>query len=169
MTGIYAENGGCVLLVWVSDVSMLHSLRDTLLNGDFEVKLTESLRRRSRSSEQPAAATSTRDLGYDDGMEPTSALSVTLDSTHFAEQYEQLVLELEELTPHQRQKLAETEAHARAHIIAAAGAGKTFLALHQMIKVLCADGAAAQGGLTCQTSPSPSPNPNPNTSTTLTP
>ena len=162
VTGIYAENGGCVLRVWVSDVSMLHRLRDTLLNGAFEVKLTESLRRSSRSSEQPAAATSTRDLGYDDGAESTSALSVTLDSTHFAEQYEQLVLELEELTPHQRQKLAETEGHARAHIIAAAGAGKTFLALHQMIKVLCADGAAAQGGLTCQTNSSPNPSPNPN-------
>ena len=150
VTGIYAENGGCVLRVWVSDVSMLHWLRDTLLNGDFEVNLTESLRRRSgRSSEQPAAATSTRDLGFDDGAESTSALSVTLDSTHFAEQYEQLVLKLEELTPDQRQKLEETEGHARAHIIAAAGAGKTFLALHQMLKVLCVDGAATQGGFTC--------------------
>ena len=163
VTGIYAEeNGGCVLRVWVSDVSMLHTLRDTLLKGDFGGNLIESLRRSCRSSERPAAATSTRDVGYDDGAESTSALSVTLDSTHFAEQYEQLVLESEELTPHQRQKLAETEAHARAHIIAAAGAGKTFLALHQMIKVLCADGAAAQGGLTCQTNPSPNPRPNPN-------
>ena len=117
--------------------------------------MTESLRRSSRSIEQPAKATSTRELSFDDGEESTSALKVTLDCTHFAEQYEQLVLEFEKLTPHQRQKLAETEGHARAHMIAAAGAGKTFLALHQMLKVLCADGVATQGGLTCLTNPYP--------------
>ena len=146
VTGIYAESGGCVLRVWVSDVSMLHWLRDTLLSGDFEGKLTKSLSRRSRSGEQPAATT-TRNLD-DDGAESTSALSVTLDRTHFAEQYEQLVLELEELTPHQQQKLAESEGHPRAHVRAAAGAGKTFLALHLMFKALSAHDAAAQGGLT---------------------
>ena len=147
LTGIYAENGGCVLRVWVSDVSMLHWLRDTLLSGEFERKLTESLCRTSRSGEQPAVTT-TRNLNDGDCAESTSALSVTLDRTHFAEQYEQLVLELEELTPHQQQKLTESEGHARAHVRAAAGAGKTFLALHQMLKALSADGAAAQGGLT---------------------
>ena len=153
VTGIYAETGGCVLRVWVSDVSMLHWLRDTLLSGDFEGKLTKSLSRRSRSGEQPAATT-TRNL---DGVESSSALSVTLDGTHFAEQYEQLVLELEELTPHQQQKLAESKGHARAHVRAAAGAGKTFLALHQMLKALCADGAAAQSGLTHPTLTPPEP------------
>ena len=47
-----------------------------------------------------------------------------------------MVLELEELTEHQKDVLAESEGCVRAHIRAAAGAGKTFVALHRMLEAL---------------------------------
>ena len=42
-----------------------------------------------------------------DAAHTSNALRVTLDRTQFAEQYEQMVLALEELTPHQTEKLKE--------------------------------------------------------------
>ena len=50
-----------------------------------------------------------------------------------------MVLELEELTEHQKDVLAESEGCVRAHIRAAAGAGKTFVALHRMLEALRAE------------------------------
>ena len=73
------------------------------------------------------------------GMASTSTLRVMVDPTQFAEQYEQMVLELEELTEHQKDVLAESEGCVRAHIRAAAGAGKTFVALHRMLEALRAE------------------------------
>lgn len=63
-------------------------------------------------------------------------ISVQVDRTQFAEQYEQSVLSLENLTPHQRAKLHECRGCQRVHIKAPAGAGKTYLALYEMLDVL---------------------------------
>ena len=49
---------------------------------------------------------------------------------------------LEQLTPHQKEKLAECEVLRRVHLLAPAGAGKTFVGLNLMLSVLCSDEAA---------------------------
>ena len=137
ITSIYADEGGCMLRMWVSDVKMLHWLREAFLSGNFENKVTDLLNCQQRiSSEQPAGE-AMRDID----VASTCTLRIMVDQTQFAEQYEQMVLELEELTEHQEDvlKLAESEGCARAHIRAAAGAGKTFVALHRMLEALRAE------------------------------
>eukprot|EP00908_Phaeocystis_cordata_P016728 Transcript_28043.p1 GENE.Transcript_28043~~Transcript_28043.p1 ORF type:complete len:606 (+),score=179.04 Transcript_28043:124-1941(+) len=62
-----------------------------------------------------------------DAVRTNHALSVTLDRTQFAEQFEEMVLALEELTPHQAEKLKECQGHEGTHVHDAAGAGKTFV------------------------------------------
>ena len=77
----------------------------------------------SFSSEQPVAA-ATRDLM---DLEPPSPspLRLRVDRKQIPEQYEEMmVLELEELTPHQKEKLKECKGRERTHVRAAAGAGK---------------------------------------------
>ena len=68
--------------------------------------------------------------------------TLAVDKSQFAERYEDAILTLNQLTPHQRKKLAECRAaldgHGKlaVHIRAPAGAGKTFVALHSMQSVL---------------------------------
>eukprot|EP01045_Picozoa_sp_COSAG04_P010400 COSAG04_NODE_636_length_11710_cov_63.646973_6_plen_1454_part_00 len=65
------------------------------------------------------------------------ALRVAADRTHFAEMFEQNTLALENLTPHQKEKLQEcVNTNDDVHIKAPAGAGKTFIALHLVLKRL---------------------------------
>ena len=68
----------------------------------------------------------------------------------FARHYEKLMLRLENLTPHQRVKLAEIEvgmADTRSvRVHAPAGAGKTFLALALMLRMLEPDGVGGKSG-----------------------
>jgi len=135
VTGIYGDEGGCVLRMWVSDVKMLHWLREAFLSGTFENKVTDLLNRQQRISGEQPAGEAMRDID----MASTGTLRVKVDSTQFAEQYEQMVLELEELTEHQKDVLAESEGCVRAHIRSAAGAGKTFVALHRMLEALRAE------------------------------
>ena len=66
-------------------------------------------------------------------------LNVAVNRTHFAERYESSILALEELTSHQEEKLADCERagdQVDIHIMAPAGAGKTFVALHLMLRTL---------------------------------
>ena len=46
--------------------------------------------------------------------------------------YEDLVLMLKQLTPHQERKRAECRGRQHVHIRAPAGAGKTFVAMYEM-------------------------------------
>ena len=60
------------------------------------------------------------------------------DLTHFAERYESGILSLDQLTRHQKQKLKECRAYGEqdVHIMAPAGAGKTFVALYLILEKL---------------------------------
>ncbi len=60
------------------------------------------------------------------------------DHSYFARMFEQNMLKLDKLTPHQEAKLTEClqEDATRVHIVAPAGAGKTFLALHIVFEYL---------------------------------
>ena len=116
------DKGECVVRLWICDVARLHQLRDTILIGEFDQKLTTELAETARKLDVSL-----------------NRLSVFVDRTHFAERYEESILRLEELTPHQEQKLTECEAagdDVDIHVKAPAGAGKTFVALHLMLRTL---------------------------------
>ena len=107
--------------LWICDVARLHQLRDMMLIGEFDQKLTAAL------METPSKPTVS-----------LSGLSVVVDRSHFAERYEESILRLEELTPHQEERLAECKqaGDVDIHVMAPAGAGKTFVALHLILRAL---------------------------------
>ena len=70
-------------------------------------------------------------------MQALGKLTITVDQSHFAEQYYNTILRLNTLTAHQRQKLDEVRSiETNVHVKAPAGAGKTFIALHQILELL---------------------------------
>ena len=126
-----------MLRLWVATVAMMHWLRNAFLSGDFERKLTALLQTTSRTPSSSMVSEPTREVPQGP---VASTVTITADRTQFAEQYEAMVLAFEELTPHQRQKLADCEQSTQSvHVRAAAGAGKTFVALHLMLKTLRAE------------------------------
>ena len=126
LVAVYRTNDGDLLIrICVSDVGFLHELRDRLLQGTLCRDLESSLASKPRRS----------------GFEALR-LTLAVDKSQFAERYEDAILNLNQLTPHQREKLAQCRAaldgHGKlaVHIRAPAGAGKTFVALHYMQSVL---------------------------------
>ena len=62
-----ADDGACIVRLWICDVGRLHKLRDTMLQGEFDVRLTKALK------EIPCVRHSS-----------PHDLSVVVDRTHFA-------------------------------------------------------------------------------------
>eukprot|EP01043_Picozoa_sp_COSAG02_P002431 COSAG02_NODE_56_length_43700_cov_33.650765_2_plen_1893_part_00 len=123
IVGIYHadEANGILFRVAVSDVAFLHSIRDQFLQGIFSHTLVAALRDEPRQG-------STESLGE---------LCITVDQSHFAEQYYSSILRLNKLTAHQRKQLDKVrDTEKSVHVKAPAGAGKTFIALHLMLEVL---------------------------------
>ena len=58
-----------------------------------------------------------------------AAVAARADASDFAEQHEAASLSLQALTPHQQLALEACGDHEDAHLMAPAGAGKTFVAL----------------------------------------
>ncbi len=98
--------------ICVTDIGLLYKLREAVLTGDFSTSFETSL------------------------PEQDFSKHVDIDLTQFAEMYEQAVLQLEQLTPHQERRLAECRDSPRTLLDAPAGAGKTFLALHLMLETI---------------------------------
>ena len=100
--------------IHITDVGYLHKLRDRVLTGAFEKDLLTEL--------QPDC----------------EHLTVAVDKSHFAARYEDSILSLDSLTPHQTVKLAECPKAemSHIHIRAPAGAGKTFIALYLMLHTI---------------------------------
>ena len=65
-----------------------------------------------------------------------AAVAAAADASEFAAQHEAAALSLEALTPHQQHALEECGDDEHAHLMAPAGAGKTFVALHQVLRLL---------------------------------
>ena len=107
----------------VSDVGLLHKQRDDLLTRVFEVELSKALVQKERRE------------GLQ-GKEKETPVVVEVDKSQFVEQYEKSVLALEKLTPDQRRKLAQCKGKRRVHVKAPAGAGKTYIAMYQMLELL---------------------------------
>ena len=74
-------------------------------------------------------------------------MKVRIDLTHFAERYESVVYQLSALTPHQRE--ARNQLVGSDRIVAAAGTGKTYIALDVVLEdhlVANAQSTGADGG-----------------------
>jgi hypothetical protein len=102
------DDGGLLIRMCICDVAFLHQLRDYVLAGDFETSFNSS---------------------FKEG-------NVIVDRSRFAKIYESSILNLNKLTPHQEEKLAAVRIDKNFHIRAAAGAGKTFVALHHIFAAL---------------------------------
>ena len=98
----------------MSDVGFLHELRDAFLGSGAH-----------RIDKRLQQALHAADLISADAC-------VAVDASHFAETYGSSVLRLDKLTPHQAEMLKECFGHRLVQLRAAAGAGKTFVALHLM-------------------------------------
>jgi len=93
----------------------LPALRDAVLSGSLETTATAAL----------VAAV------QDDGVQ------LRIEKTRFVEEYEQRVLGMDTLTPHQAEKLGalrQASTKTDIHLQAPAGAGKTFVALHHVLE-----------------------------------
>jgi hypothetical protein len=109
--------------IHIASVGILHVLRDDVLGGGFEAMLKKRLENMSSSKR-----TSSEDI--------SNPIIIKADRTHFAEMYENSILKLFELTKHQRHILRKCFGVDKVHIRAAAGAGKTFIALHRIIRMM---------------------------------
>eukprot|EP00928_Gymnodinium_smaydae_P030743 TRINITY_DN22775_c0_g4_i1.p1 TRINITY_DN22775_c0_g4~~TRINITY_DN22775_c0_g4_i1.p1 ORF type:complete len:1701 (+),score=392.27 TRINITY_DN22775_c0_g4_i1:58-5160(+) len=141
---VEASDGGVFVSSVARDVGVMRQLRDRVLSGDFDSALQ--------------------------ALRGESAVILRADRSQLAEEYEQGVLSLERLTPHQREKLRECgvvgdddgglvsdvpscngsatngcseNLSAGVHLKAPAGAGKTFVALHRALATLRAGEAEA--------------------------
>eukprot|EP01047_Picozoa_sp_COSAG01_P035256 COSAG01_NODE_2693_length_7243_cov_4.778695_1_plen_1576_part_00 len=127
------EDNGILVRLCVTDVGFLHTLRDRLLTGDFGRDLSAAL------EEVLSVSSDEADAEPEPELEVTrkGCVHISVDTTHFAECYEMNILRLNNLTVHQRCKLGQClEDAASIHIRAPAGAGKTFLALHFMQRLV---------------------------------
>lgn len=125
VAGIYLadESNAVRVRLCISDVGFLHALRDKLLNGNFGAELDSAL-----NDPQMSRMVDYAELG---------AIKTSVDRTHFAEVFDNKILSLTVLTAHQRKALAEcVESTADVHVKAAAGTGKTFVAMHFMLEEL---------------------------------
>ena len=108
----------------VTDVAFLHKLRDEFLLGAFDKKLQTAL----------------QDTNRMDGCDILGAAIIGVDHSHFAEIYESSILQLNKLTPHQRERLDMVrQSETDVHIQAPAGAGKTFVAVEFLMRCMRED------------------------------
>ena len=103
--------------VEIPEVLALHNLRDEVLSGDFENAVNQALALTEATQE------------------------VQVDKTLFLELYEQSLLSMEKLTDHQKQALHAMQGATHVHLAAVAGAGKTFLAVHRVLRELATPSA----------------------------
>jgi hypothetical protein len=139
----------------VSSVGFLHQLRDRVLDGSFEKMLTAKLGEALKEVKGAAPASQLPLLrmmsqkisksmssfnlfrsGNAQQQEASSEseMTIAVDLSHFAEMYESSILQLDQLTPHQEEKMGDALTLLRGgekhivHLTAPAGAGKTFVA-----------------------------------------
>ena len=157
LAGIFVDEAGVVVVrVCITGVGFLHLLRDRIIQAEFDKMLLKAAQRVASGAKVLSAtrvsgrfgnaALSTVSSGGQSaavgaGSNPVPHdMKIKVDLTAFAEMYETSILRLEDLTPHQHEKLREgklvMKSGQRLHIMAAAGAGKTFLALHLMLETL---------------------------------
>ena len=106
----------------ISSPGSLHVLRDRVLSGELQGQINTAL-----SKNRPLS------------NESDELWQVQVDKTRFFELYEDNLLALEEMTPHQREKLRDIRGMSSVHLSAPAGAGKTFVAVQRVLEVLMED------------------------------
>jgi hypothetical protein len=121
------------VFVRIGTVQVLQELRDALLTGDLARSLFEETRKHWLSLKNAVQGSS------------LFATTIAIDLSHFAEVYERSLLMMDELTPHQQQKLGdcleprELIMTGDVHLMGPAGSGKTFVALHLILQALTDD------------------------------
>ena len=151
--------GSLVLRVRVSDINLLHTLRDNIMLGSFAAELCKIVKQPGQLARANSTALALALQG------PASApvkpqlpndLTVQVDLTAFAKMYESSILRLDTLTPHQENKLGEAlrlvDSRRNLHVKAPAGAGKTFVAMQLILQKL-REGKTVLYVAVCSTAP----------------
>ena len=160
LTAIYQGDapGSLVLRIRVSDINLLHTLRDNIMQGRFAAELCKIVK-------QPGQLARANSTALTSALEPASVhvkqllpddLAVEVDLTAFAKMYESSILRLDTLTPHQENKLGEAlrlvDSRRNLHVKAPAGAGKTFVAMQLILQKL-REGKTVLYVAVCSTAP----------------
>eukprot|EP00438_Fugacium_kawagutii_P001616 Skav204370 [mRNA] locus=scaffold866:161073:167523:+ [translate_table: standard] len=117
------QNGTSVMSVQLRSKSIeaMQKLRDRVLSGDLDLDLNQSFLKKH----------------------PHDNWQLQIEKTEFVKSYRKTLFSRTELTAHQNEVLKELKPGTDFHVKAAAGTGKTFLAVQKVLDTL----AANQGGL----------------------
>jgi hypothetical protein len=162
LAGLYLGNAEQTVVArfCVSSVGFLHQLRDRVLDGTLVKMLSTELGKALKEAKGAAQATKLP-LGMiaanmsktlynlflsgnaqQEAASSESEMTIAVDLSLFADVYESSILQLDQLTPHQEEKMGDAlrllrgdETHI-VHLTAPAGAGKTFVAQQIVLDLL---------------------------------
>lgn len=115
---LVGENDSVVVRGMAANTKFLFELRNDLVDGRLDQRINNLLR---------DFVGDARDLG---GQE------WTLDKSAFVSIYPRILSQMDQLSPHQRERLNECKVAKRVHVTGPAGCGKTFIALHMVIDLI---------------------------------
>lgn len=115
---LVGENDSVVVRGMAANTKFLFELRNDLVDGRLDQRINNLLR---------DFVGDARDLG---GQE------WTLDKSAFVSIYPTILSQMDQLSPHQRERLNECKVAKRVHVTGPAGCGKTFIALHMVIDLI---------------------------------
>ena len=123
---LVGDNNSVVVRGMAPNTRFLFELRNDLIDGSLDERINKLVR---------------------DFVEDGSDLGGqvwTLDKSAFANIYPKILSQMDQLSPHQREKLQECEASRRVHVTGPAGCGKTFIALHMVVDLIEAAGSTSK-------------------------
>ncbi|KOO26427.1 hypothetical protein Ctob_006821 [Chrysochromulina tobinii] len=162
LAGLYLGNAEQTVVArfCVSSVGFLQLLRDRVLDGSLDKMLTTELGKALKEAKGAAQATKlplgmiaanmskmlynmfSSGNAQQEAASTESEMTTAVDLSLFADVYESSILQLDQLTPHQEEKMGDAlrllrgdETHI-VHLTAPAGAGKTFVAQQIVLDLL---------------------------------
>jgi hypothetical protein len=112
---VVGDNQSVIVRGMAPNTAFLFELRNDLVDGALERRLNA-------------------ELEYLLGDAVIAGRRWVLDKAAFASIYHRILSQMDQLTPHQQEKLQECMSATRSHISGPAGCGKTFIALHMVIR-----------------------------------
>lgn len=131
---LIGDNNSVVVRGMAPNTRFLFELRNDLIDGSLEKRLNDLLQR----------------FVVEDGRTLASGQEWTLDKAAFASIYPQILSQMDQLSPHQREKLHECESSNRIRVTGPAGCGKTFIALHMVVDMIEAVEMSSETSLSCE-------------------
>lgn len=114
---LIGDNNSIIVRGMAPNTKFLFELRNDLIDGSLERRINDFL---------PKYASAATLCGQ----------TWKLDKAAFSTIYPQILSQMDQLSPHQREKLQECATAQRVHVTGPAGCGKTFIALHMVVDLI---------------------------------